>query len=106
MTSTGSKPTARSASTSSSANRGCTTRGSGRGRCAPSARWLLSPGGPGAIRVITDPIVENLRAVRCYEKAGFRKVRVLPAHEALDGVKRDSWLMEFQPGGAQAGSRP
>lgn len=70
------------------------------------ATWLLGPHGPDATRVITDPVVENLRAVRCYEKAGFRKVKVLPAHEALDGVPRDSWLMECQPGGAQAGSRP
>lgn len=60
------------------------------------ADWLLGPDGPGARRVVTDPVVENLRAVRCYEKAGFRKVRILPAHEALDGEKRDSWLMEMQ----------
>ena len=59
-------------------------------------QWLLGPEGPGATRVITDPVVENLRAVRCYEKAGFRKVRVLPAHEALNGEKRDSWLMEYR----------
>ena len=56
--------------------------------------WLLGPDGPGAAFVVTDPIVENERAVRAYEKAGFVKVRVLPAHETLDGVKRDSWLME------------
>jgi aminoglycoside 6'-N-acetyltransferase len=59
------------------------------------AQWLLAPDGPGARRVFTDPVVENLRAVRCYEKAGFVKVRVLPGHEELDGEPRDSWLMEW-----------
>jgi aminoglycoside 6'-N-acetyltransferase len=57
--------------------------------------WLVGPDGPGARRVFTDPVVENLRAVRCYEKAGFRKLRVLPGHEHLDGEPRDSWLMEL-----------
>lgn len=55
---------------------------------------LLGPAGPGAARVITDPVVENLRAVRCYEKAGFTIVRRLPRHETIDGEPRDSWLME------------
>ena len=40
------------------------------------------------------PIVENERAVRAYENAGFEKVRVIPAHETVDDEKRDSWLME------------
>lgn len=61
--------------------------------------WLLGPTGPGARRVLTDPVVENLRAVRCYERAGFRKVRVLPGHEELDGLPRDSWLMEYSAPG-------
>jgi aminoglycoside 6'-N-acetyltransferase len=56
--------------------------------------WLLGPDGPGAERLITDPVVENLRAVHCYERAGFRVVRRLPNHETLDGQPRDSWLME------------
>ena len=45
--------------------------------------------------MFTDPVVENTRAVRCYEKAGFTKVRILPGHEQLDGQPRDSWLMEL-----------
>lgn len=61
------------------------------------ADWLLGADGPGAGMVVTDPVVENLRAIRCYEKAGFRKVRVLPDHEQVDGEPRDSWLME-RPG--------
>jgi aminoglycoside 6'-N-acetyltransferase len=48
----------------------------------------------GARKVILDPHVTNLRAVRCYEKCGFRKVKILPAHEWHEGVLRDAWLME------------
>jgi aminoglycoside 6'-N-acetyltransferase len=66
--------------------------------------WLLGPAGPGARLVVTDPVVENLRAVRCYEKAGFRRVRVLPAHEQIDGVPRDSWLMEQHPDDERPGA--
>lgn len=57
------------------------------------ADWLVGPEGPGAGLVVTDPVVENLRAVRCYERAGFEKVRVLASHEQIDKVPRDSWLM-------------
>lgn len=46
-------------------------------------------------RVVTlDPHVDNPRAVRCYEKAGFRIVRRLPHHELHEGEWRDCWLME------------
>jgi aminoglycoside 6'-N-acetyltransferase len=47
----------------------------------------------GADWVLIDPHVRNHRAVRCYEKAGFRKVKVLPAHEVHEGHPVDSWLM-------------
>ncbi len=52
----------------------------------------------GAKRLIMDPHVENPRAVRCYEKCGFRKVRLLPAHELHEGAMRDCWLMERAAG--------
>jgi aminoglycoside 6'-N-acetyltransferase len=48
----------------------------------------------GAERCLIDPRVENPRAVRAYEKAGFAKVKVLPEHEWFEGAKRDNWLME------------
>jgi aminoglycoside 6'-N-acetyltransferase len=48
----------------------------------------------GARKVILDPHVTNLRAIRCYEKCGFRKVKVLPGHELHEGVLVDAWLME------------
>ncbi len=46
-----------------------------------------------ADRVMIDPEMWNRRAVRCYEKAGFKKVRILPKHELHEGIWRDSWLM-------------
>ncbi|MCB2224643.1 MAG: acetyltransferase [Actinobacteria bacterium] len=49
----------------------------------------------GAERVVIDPHVENLAAVQCYERAGFRRVRLLPAYERVRGAWRDAWLMEF-----------
>lgn len=74
-------------------------KGLGSAQVRAVSDWLLGSDGPGATFVVTDPIVENERAVRAYEKAGFEKVRVLPDHEALDRVKRDSWLMERRPRG-------
>ena len=47
----------------------------------------------GAARVVIDPMVTNGRAIRCYEKSGFKKVKVLPQHELHEGELRDGWLM-------------
>ncbi len=69
-------------------------QGIGTAQVRAVCAWLLGPDGPGARGVVTDPVVENLRAVRCYERAGFRKVRVLAGHEQIDGLPRDAWLME------------
>lgn len=69
-------------------------RGLGSAQVRAVSDWLLGPDGPRATFVVTDPVVENERAVRAYEKAGFERVHVLPAHETIDGEKRDSWLME------------
>jgi aminoglycoside 6'-N-acetyltransferase len=52
----------------------------------------------GADRVVIDPRVVNERAVRCYEKAGFLKVKILCEHEEHEGQKWDNWLMETRPG--------
>ena len=48
----------------------------------------------GAVKCVLDPQAVNERAIRCYEKAGFRKVRLLPASELHEGEYRDCWLME------------
>lgn len=47
-----------------------------------------------ADKVAIDPQTRNARAIRCYEKAGFRKVKLLPEHELHEGVMRDCWLVE------------
>lgn len=47
-----------------------------------------------------DPHAGNLRAIRCYEKCGFAKVKYLPAHELHEGRMEDSWLL-VRPGRPQ-----
>lgn len=44
--------------------------------------------------ILLDPHKSNPRAVRAYEKAGFRIVKPLPAHELFEGKLEDCWLME------------
>lgn len=50
----------------------------------------------GATWVTVDPRVDNPRAICCYEKAGFRKVKVLPKHEHHEGADHDGWLMVME----------
>ena len=47
-----------------------------------------------ADRILLDPRKNNPRAVRAYQKAGFRIVKSLPAHEMHEGKREDCWLME------------
>ncbi len=47
--------------------------------------------------VLLDPHTNNLRAIRCYEACGFRKIKPLPAHELHEGKWEDCWLMEWTP---------
>jgi len=47
-----------------------------------------------ARKIFTDPHSDNPRAIRCYEKSGFKKVKLLPAHELHEGTFHDSWIME------------
>ncbi|MDN4606445.1 GNAT family N-acetyltransferase [Sporosarcina highlanderae] len=48
-----------------------------------------------ADRIVMDPQVWNERAIRCYEKCGFKKVKLLPKHEWHEGEYRDCWLIEY-----------
>jgi len=48
----------------------------------------------GAARVVSDPRADNPRSIRMLEKAGFRRVRLLPDHERHEGAMRDCVLME------------
>ena len=58
------------------------------------ARWLIEE--RGHHRLIIDPDVANARAVRCYEKVGFKPVGVMRQYQSLrDGSKRDGLLMDM-----------
>lgn len=46
--------------------------------------------------VVMDPQTWNERAIRCYEKCGFKKVALLPKNELHEGEYRDCWLIEYQ----------
>ena len=46
-------------------------------------------------RVVMDPQCRNARAIACYEKCGFKKVRILPGHEMHEGEMRDCQLVEW-----------
>lgn len=48
-----------------------------------------------ADRILLDPHKDNFRAVRAYEKAGFKIIKSLPEHEMFEGRKKDCWLMEL-----------
>ncbi|UTR10362.1 acetyltransferase [Evansella sp. LMS18] len=48
-----------------------------------------------ADKVVMDPQTWNNRAIRCYEKCGFKKVKLLPEHEWHEGEYRDCWLIEY-----------
>ena len=49
----------------------------------------------GAERILLDPHKSNPRAVRSYEKAGYKIIKSLPEHELFEGKKEDCWLMEL-----------
>jgi aminoglycoside 6'-N-acetyltransferase len=69
-------------------------RGIGTGALSALARHIFET--LGARRIVIDPHVDNLRAIRSYEKAGFVKAKVLPAHEMHEGERRDAWLMTME----------
>ena len=48
--------------------------------------------------VILDPHQNNPRAVRMYEKVGFKIIKELPKHELREGVMEDCYLMECRLG--------
>ncbi|TDG00928.1 GNAT family N-acetyltransferase [Paenibacillus piri] len=73
-------------------------RGVGKQLMSSMLRYLEEE--HGAERVVMDPQAWNERAIACYERSGFRKVRLLPAQEWHEGEKRDCWLMEWRAGGA------
>jgi aminoglycoside 2''-phosphotransferase len=46
--------------------------------------------------IILDPHKNNLRAIKMYQKAGFRIIEDLPKHELHEGKKEDCYLMEYR----------
>ncbi len=48
-----------------------------------------------AKKIIIDPHTDNPRAIHVYEKVGFKKVKILKAHEPYKNTKADAWLMEL-----------
>lgn len=47
-------------------------------------------------KVVMDPQTRNVRAIKCYENSGFKKVKILPKRELHEGEYQDCWLMEYQ----------
>jgi aminoglycoside 6'-N-acetyltransferase len=69
-------------------------RGFGTDAVATLARHLIEE--RGHHRLTIDPATDNAAAIRCYEKAGFRRVGVMrSAWRDLDGRWRDALLMEL-----------
>jgi aminoglycoside 6'-N-acetyltransferase len=69
-------------------------RGLGTDAVRAMARHLLRD--VGHHRVTIDPAAANERAVRCYEKAGFKRVGVLREYwRDPDGVWRDGVLLDL-----------
>jgi len=67
-------------------------RGIGTRQVLAVSSWLLDA--RHAERVASAPVLENARSIRVLEKAGFRRVGVVPAFDELDGKLRDCLLME------------
>ena len=51
-----------------------------------------------ADRIVMDPQEWNIRAITCYERCGFKKIKLLKNHELHEGKLRDCWLMEYSKG--------
>jgi aminoglycoside 6'-N-acetyltransferase len=43
--------------------------------------------------ICIDPQTWNLRAIRCYEKCGFKKIKVLEKRELHEGLYKDNQIM-------------
>jgi aminoglycoside 6'-N-acetyltransferase len=71
-------------------------RGLGTDAVRTLARHLFE--GAGHHRVTIDPAADNHRAIRCYEKVGFRRVGVMRKYErGPDGTFHDGLLMDLLP---------
>jgi aminoglycoside 6'-N-acetyltransferase len=48
-----------------------------------------------ADRIVMNPQTRNTRALNCYEKCGFEKVKILSSRELHEGKYQDCWLIEY-----------
>jgi len=72
-------------------------RGYGTEAVRTLARWLLEV--RGHHRLTIDPAADNVRAIRAYEKVGFRRVGVMRQYERRrDGTYHDGLLMDLLAG--------
>lgn len=69
----------------------------GHGRTLVGLALNTLVGERGAQVILLDPHEDNPRAIRCYERCGFRKVKRLPAHEWHEGRYVDCLLMAYHP---------
>ncbi|MCP9486350.1 MAG: GNAT family N-acetyltransferase [Gaiellaceae bacterium MAG52_C11] len=68
-------------------------RGLGTDTVRTMARYLVRE--RGHHRLIIDPAADNERAIRCYEKVGFRPVGIMREYWLdPDGVQRDGLLLD------------
>lgn len=75
-------------------------RGYGTEAVRTLARWLLDV--RGHHRLTIDPAAANVRAIRAYEKVGFRPVGVMRQYERRqDGTFHDGLLMDLLAGELQ-----
>ncbi len=69
-------------------------RGAGTDAVRTLARHLVRD--LGHHRLIIDPAADNARAIRCYEKVGFRPVGIMREYEqGPDGTFHDALLMDL-----------
>ncbi|MGQ0422633.1 GNAT family N-acetyltransferase, partial [Bacillus sp. HC-Mk] len=67
--------------------------GKGIGTKLVQAAITYIMGEMGAEAIAMDPKVNNERAIKCYEKSGFKKVKILKEHELHEGKLEDCWMM-------------
>jgi aminoglycoside 6'-N-acetyltransferase len=72
-------------------------RGLGSDALRAVCRWLFEA--RGHHRITIDPAAHNVRAIRAYERVGFKRVGVLRAYEgSRDGTWHDGLLMDMLAG--------
>lgn len=71
----------------------CWDQGIGKKLVASMVNYLTKQ--KGADKVVMDPQAWNKRAIACYEKCGFKKIKLLKEHEQHEGEYRDCWLIEY-----------